>query len=745
MPAFTTLTGAFRRRIKFNIIALTLTVLVAVAALVTADLWWRRDRTLKAAETRATNLATVLAEYVKGSFSSADAALRQLAIHGRRNGGANAPADEWGPILAAAKAALPETGSITVSNAEGTITHSTQHAIIGQSRRDNYIHRVLSAGQSDMLVVDRPFRAVSGSKPYLIPLGRPLTTPAGRFDGMLVATVLPEAYREFFKTLDVGSGGIISVLHPDGVILFREPSSSNPMNEAAAGNPLFALARQNGTGVAHGPLASGDAHYVSAYRTIGTPPLIVAVSLDEREVLEDWYRERRVSATAFGALTLTLGAMVLVLFRAVDARARVERELDDVQRLEAERLRDANERLEQALVREQQARQETEAASYLKDEFLMTVSHELRTPLTAIYGWARVLGTREMARDQQSRAIAAIERNAQSQTRLIDDLLDVSRAISGKLRLDTRATNVADVLRAAIETVSPAMTAKGIAFEADIDPYAPKVFADPDRLQQIAWNLLSNAIKFTPQGGKIRLQLARTDSHVEIVVSDTGSGIASDFLPYVFDRFRQGEAGSRRRYGGLGLGLAIVRHLVELHGGSVSAESKGENTGATFRVSLPVRALRADEGAEHAPVKGSRLDVDGTRLDGFTVLVVDDEADARDLFGSILEAAGAVVLTAASAASAVRVLDAEDIDVLISDIEMPGEDGYELLKRAAATRDGANRPPLVAIAVTAYARTADRRRALDAGFKWHLAKPIEPSELVSAIASLLTGPVEPIS
>jgi signal transduction histidine kinase/ActR/RegA family two-component response regulator len=739
LPSFATLAGALRGRTKFNIIAFTLTVLVAVAALVAADLWWRRERTLIAAETRATNLVAVLSEYVKGSFSSADAALRQLAIHGRRAGGAHAPAEAWDPILAAAKAALPEAGSITVSDADGTITHSTQRAIVGQSRRDNYIHRVLSAGHGDTLVVDRPFKAVTGSKPYLIPLGRPLTTSDGRFDGMLVATVLPEAYREFFKTLDVGTGGIISVLHPDGVVLFREPSSSNPMNETAEGNPLLALAQEKGTGVAHGPLTPGGPDYVSAYRTIGTPPLIVAVSLGEAQILEDWRRERRVSATAFGALTVTLGAIVLVLFRAVDARARVERELDDVQRLEAERLREANDRLEQALVREQQARKETETASYMKDEFLMTVSHELRTPLTAIYGWARVLGTREMPPEQQARAIAAIERNAHAQTRLIDDLLDVSRAISGKLRLDSRVTNVGDVLRAAIETVSPAMVAKGIVFEWKFDPDTPPILADPDRLQQIVWNLLSNAIKFTPQGGTVRLRLACTESQVEILVSDTGTGIAPDFLPYVFERFRQAEAGSRRRYGGLGLGLAIVRHLVELHGGSVSAESEGENKGATFRVSLPLRPVRADDGAEHAPAKGTRLPVDGTRLDGIRILVVDDEADARELFGSILETAGAAVFTASSAADALRILDEEEIDVLISDIEMPGEDGYELLKRAAASRQAKKRAPVPAVAVTAYARTADRRRALDAGFKWHLAKPVEPSELVSAIASLISA------
>jgi signal transduction histidine kinase/ActR/RegA family two-component response regulator len=738
VPAFATLTGALRRRTKLSIIAFTLTVLVAVAALVAADLWWRRERTLKGAETRATNLATVLSEYVKGSFSSADAALRQLAIHGRRVGGAHASADEWDPILAAAKAALPEAGSFTVSDADGTITHSTQRAIIGQSRRDNYIHRMLSTSHADVLVVDRPFRAVIGSKPYLIPLGRPLLSPDGRFEGMLVATLLPEEYRSFFKTVDVGADGTITVIHPDGVVLFREPSPSNPINETAEGHPLLALARQHGTGVARGPVTPGGPGYVSAYRTIGSPPLIVAVSLKEAQILEDWHRERRVSATAFGALTLTLGAIVLVLFRAVDARARVERALNDVQRLESERLRETNERLEQALAREQQARKETETASYLKDEFLMTVSHELRTPLTAIYGWARVLGTREMPREQQARAIAAIERNAHAQTRLIDDLLDVSRAISGKLRLDARPTNVGEVLRAAIETVSPAMVAKRIVFEWKFHPDTPPILADPDRLQQIVWNLLSNAIKFTPEGGTVRLQLGRTDTQVEIVVSDTGAGIVPEFLPYVFERFRQADAGSRRRYGGLGLGLAIVRHLIELHGGTVSAESAGENQGATFRVSIPVRPVRGDDGAAQAPAQGARPPA-GARLDDVSVLVVDDEADARELFGSILEAVGAVVLTASSAADAGRILEDANVDVMISDIEMPGEDGYQLLQRAATRRKARNLEPLIAIAVTAYARTADRRRALDAGFKWHLAKPVEPAELVSAIASLMSA------
>jgi len=732
---FSRLVSAIRRRPKVNIIAFTLTVLVAVGGLVIADLWWRRERVLKAADTRAANLASVVAEYVRGSFSSADAALRQIAIHARRIGGASAAHADWDPILAAAKTALPEgSGSISVTDREGTITHSTQRLIDGQSRRENYIYKRLASGLVDELVLDKPFLTVVEPKRYIIPVGRPLTTADGAFDGMVVATVIPDAYRAFLSTLGVGRDGVITVLHPDGVILFREPSASDPINEPAIDDPLLQLSKQNPRGAVHAPLAPGGPSFITAYRTIPQPLIVVAVSLNEDAVLDDWRSQRRVSVTAFGALTLTLGAIVMLLFRVVDARERIQHELREVQDLEAERLREANERLEAALVREQRARKETEAASYLKDEFLMTVSHELRTPLTAIYGWARVLGSKELERPQQARAIAAIERNAHAQTRLIDDLLDVSRAISGKLRLDATVTNVADVLRAAIETVSPAMAAKRLVFETDFDPLTPPILADPDRLQQIAWNLLSNAIKFTPEGGTVRLQLARTESQVEIAVSDTGSGIGAEFLPYVFERFRQEDGGSKRRYGGLGLGLAIVRHLVELHGGTVSAASAGDNQGATFRVSLPIRAIRADEGAGRAPAMGARLRSSADRLDGLRILVVDDEADARELFGSILQSAGAQVSSAQSAADALRILAEEPIDVLVSDIEMPGEDGYTLLEQAVTARDGA---PLPAIALTAYARAADRRRALEAGFKWHLAKPVEPSELVAAVAAVL--------
>jgi signal transduction histidine kinase len=378
------------------------------------------------------------------------------------------------------------------------------------------------------------------------------------------------------------------------VVLFREPSATDPINEAATDHLILKTAQEHDAGIVHGPVTAGGPHSVTAYRKVGSPPLLVAVSLSEADVLADWRSQRHIAAIAFGALTVTLGLIVSALFHVVSARQRVQEELAEVQRVEAGRLRIANERLEGALEREQHARKATEEASYLKDEFLMTVSHELRTPLTAIYGWARVLGTKEMPKEDQGRAIAAIERNAHAQTRLIDDLLDVSRAISGKLRLECRAVHLADVLTAAVETVVPALAAKSIRFETAFEPDVPPVVGDPDRLQQVVWNLLSNAIKFTPEGGSVRLALRRAGPQVAIEVSDSGDGIPPDFLPHVFERFRQADTGSRRRYGGLGLGLAIVRHLVELHGGTVRVESPGEGQGATFHVLLPAKTDTAE-------------------------------------------------------------------------------------------------------------------------------------------------------
>jgi signal transduction histidine kinase/CheY-like chemotaxis protein len=731
------LINSLQRRPKGLVLAFTGTVLLVVIGFQGLNLWWRHDRSIELAQDRAVNLSYIVAEYVRGSISLADATLRQLALHGRHAGGAEAAAAAWEPLLAAAKAAMPGSGSLSITDATGVIRASTQPGIIGQSRAGNYLFKQLAASDRDELVVDRPFPSPLASNRILIPIGRRLVTDEGKFDGTVVAVVMPEAFREFLRTIDVGNLGKISVFHPDGVVLFREPSGVDAIGQTATSDPLL-LAAQRGAqhGVSRGPIATGGPDYVSAFRrTIGTPPLIVAVSLSESELLQDWWQQIRSSLAALVLLALTLAFTLRVLFRQIDARGKVEKELVEVQRLEAERLRETNQRLADALEREQRARREIEAASYLKDEFLMTLSHELRTPLTAIYGWVRMLSLEGLPPAQRARALEAVERNARVQTRLIDDLLDVSRAISGKLRLDARPTRITDVVRAAIDTTGPALEAKGIRFIADIEPHAGVVIVDPDRLQQIVWNLLSNAIKFTPEAGEIRLSMKRHASTFEIVVSDTGVGIAPDFLPFVFDRFRQAEGGSRRRYGGLGLGLAIVRHLVELHGGTVTAESEGEGKGAAFRVQLPIRVQRSaaterDAASESA---GSRRDME--RLDGIGVLVVDDEQDSRELLASIVERAGGRVRTARNADEALAILQADDVDVLLADLEMPGEDGCALLKRAQAQATPA---AFVAIAVSGFTRTVDRRRALDAGFHWYLAKPVDPAELVSLITSLST-------
>ena len=549
-----------------------------------------RQRAIAAAEARTLNLAYVVSTYVRDTFALADTSLRQLVIHAERVGGANASSGDWDPILAAAKAGLAGSGSISVVNADGVVTHSTQPTIVGLSRREDFVFATLARADHDELVVDVPFLTALRPPGYVLPLGRRLTDANGRFAGAVVASVIPGTFREFLQTLDVGRQGVIWVFHPNGKVIVREPSAGTRINASASDNPVFQAAmRTAGSGSVTGPIDTGGPSYITAFGRTGTPPLIIAVSYSTAEALANWRRDIRSAILATGALAVTLAVMMFVLFRQMDARSRVELALADVQRQESERLRDSNERLGAALEAEQRARQESEQANYLKDQFLMTVSHELRTPLTAIYGWARVLSSGSLPADQRERAVEAVERNARAQARLIDDLLDVSRASSGKLRIDARPIAVADVLTAAAETLTPAMRARRIDFQMRIAPDLGIVTADPDRIQQVAWNLLSNAVKFTPEGGAVAFEARRAGDQIEIVVRDSGVGIAPEFLPHVFERFRQQDAGSRRQFGGLGLGLSIVRHVVELHGGTVSAESEGAGQGATFTVSLPTR------------------------------------------------------------------------------------------------------------------------------------------------------------
>jgi PAS domain S-box-containing protein len=392
----------------------------------------------------------------------------------------------------------------------------------------------------------------------------------------------------------------------------------------------------------------------------------------------------------------------------------------------------------QALAREKVARQEAEEANHLKDEFLATVSHELRTPLTAILGWSNMVLTGKLSAEVRDRALETIHRNAQAQNQLISDLLDVSRIISGKLRLDLRTVELPPVIEAAVEATRPAADAKGIHLTTVLNPRAGPINADADRLQQVIWNLLTNAIKFTPGGGRILVRLDSVDSHVEIQVEDSGIGISREFLPHIFDRFRQGDPGTNRQHGGMGLGLSIVRQLVELHGGTVRAESEGEGKGTTFIVRLPFIALK--EGLErvertlHPAI--DRLEIEcPPALQGLRVLVVDDEADTRDLLRAILEHCKSDVIAAGSASEALEAIAQFRPDVLICDLGMPEEDGYALITRVRALpAERGGRTP--AAALTAYVRPEDRMKVLRAGFQLHVPKPVEPAELVAVVANL---------
>jgi len=369
-----------------------------------------------------------------------------------------------------------------------------------------------------------------------------------------------------------------------------------------------------------------------------------------------------------------------------------------------------------------------QAANRAKDEFLATLSDELRTPLSAILGWTQLLRGGKLDEAGVARALGTIERNAKLQVQLIEDLLDVSRLITGKLCLESGPVDLVTVVDAAVDSVRESAAAKGVALETQLDAPGP-LAGDGARLQQVVWNLPSNAIKFTPRNGRVTIRLERTGAEAELCVSDTGRGIAPEFLPHIFDCFRQADSSSTRAHGGLGLGLAIVRHLVELHGGNVQAESAGANLGATFTVRLPLPALAAGEGSS-----GSRPE-DLPSLRGVSILVVDDALDARESLAMLLEECGAHVTAVASAPEALEALASARPDVLVSDLAMPGLDGYALVARLRSLEaDGAT--PVPALALSAYARTEDRERALAAGFQAHVAKPVEPIEIASAVARL---------
>ena len=406
--------------------------------------------------------------------------------------------------------------------------------------------------------------------------------------------------------------------------------------------------------------------------------------------------------------------------------SKIVRDISDRVRFELQR--------DALLVREQEARTAAEAGNRTKDEFLAVLSHELRTPLNAVYGWARMMQTGKLDDETSERALDAIVRNANAQVQLIDDLLDVSRVMNGKMRLDIRPVQIQEVVERALDAVRPVALAKGVRLESDLDPQGVKINGDEGRLQQIFWNLVTNSVKFTDEGGLVQVHMRSTNGNVEIVVTDTGQGIPAEVLPFVFDRFRQWDSSSIRAHSGLGLGLALVKQLTELHRGTVSAASDGLGKGSTFRVTLP--------SAEATPLVSrppefltGTASPDHIRLDGIRIVTVDDEPDALALASAILSNAGAQVRTCRSASEALAVVREWRPDVLVSDIEMPGEDGYSLIRRVRALDEdwGARTP---AVALTAYGRMEDRMRTLAAGYSMHVPKPLDPDEFTAIIASV---------
>ncbi|HEX4051092.1 MAG TPA: ATP-binding protein [Steroidobacteraceae bacterium] len=410
-----------------------------------------------------------------------------------------------------------------------------------------------------------------------------------------------------------------------------------------------------------------------------------------------------------------------------DVTALRQRE-EDLQHVAAER--------EQLLVSEREARNAAERLSQLKDEFLATLSHELRTPLNAIQGWVNILRMPNVGPADVARGIETIERNARAQAQIVADLLDMSRIVSGRMLLEVRPMHLQDVIQNALEGVRPSADSKSIRIHMMLDSKVGTVRGDPTRLQQVLWNLLANAIKFTPKEGRIKVTLERVNSHVEIAIEDNGVGIDASFLPFVFDRFRQADPGISRKYGGLGIGLSIVKSLVELHGGSVRVKSAGMSQGATFIVSLPLYNVVSEE------IPAPKLAFDPLdklklpTLDGARVLLVDDDIDGCDVIARILGAHGASARCVHDAEQALSAIQQESYDIVLSDIGLPVIDGYELMQRVRALNSPVRRIP--AIAITAYARPEDRQRALLAGFQMHMAKPLEAAELVAAVASLRT-------
>ena len=616
---------------------------------------------------------------------------------------------------------------------------------VSRSPAAGWAHTVIASGRP---LVSKLFK-LADLPDYFVMVAVPVTRD-GHTRLALGARVRSDGLSAILRAQQAPPNVVVALVDSSGRIVAR-----SALEKAYVGTP----ARQALVSIASGRM-DGSWETVSregvptyaAFSRSAKNGLLVAIA-EPRDDVDGPVRRLLWLLAGVWVLILAAGAGVGLLFGQVVVRAMRSASRSAIALARGEPVAPAHSRIaeiddlarglrEAALTLEARNRERDEA-SRLKDEFLMTISHELRTPLTAIYGWSRMLSTGQVREPQRERALVAIERNAKALGQLVNDLLDVSRVVSGKLRLDVQPVAAPDVVAAAIDAIRPAAMAKNIIVDTAIAPGDLTVSGDSGRLEQVIWNLLSNAVRFTPNGGRIDLDIARTADTVSIAVRDSGTGIAPDFLPHVFERFRQGGAGTTREHGGLGLGLAIVRHLVELHGGTVSAENNASGPGATFHVALPARASATVEQPDVRRRASDDRRKTPVRLDGVEVLVADDDLNARELLVAVLESAGAEVRAAASAEDALMLLETWSPDVLLSDIEMPGEDGYTLMRKVRAMSVGRER--IAAVAVTAHARPEDRTRAFDAGFEWHLAKPVDPAELVSVILTLVPKNAPPAS
>jgi signal transduction histidine kinase/ActR/RegA family two-component response regulator len=656
----------------------------------------------------------------------------------------------------------PQWAGVTLADASGARLVDTRLGADSQippiSDRESF-DRVIRTGAP---VVGNLVKGADGGLqfPVRVPVLR-----KGQIRYVLTAVVKPEEIRDVVGRHGVPGDWVISVFDANGLRVARSRAHEESLGGAASPTLRALVAKHERAGFGETVTLEGERIY-TPYSRIEPSGWLVALGIPTALVEAASYRSLAVYGGSI-LLSIGLGSLAALwvarsITRPIDelrsaAQALGRREapkspatsIPEIRDVAAALVAAAEERTsvevdrEALLRKEQEARATAEAADRAKDQFLAVLSHELRTPLNAVYGWARMLRAGQIQGEADvTRALEVIERNANAQVQLVDDLLDVSRVITGKMRLDVRKVDLSIVVEAAADAVRPAAEAKGIRLQSVLDPRAGPITGDPDRLQQIVWNLLINAVKFTPKGGQIQVHLQRINSHVEIVVSDSGQGIAPDVLPVIFERFRQADSSSTRTHSGLGLGLALVKHLVELHGGTVVAQSAGATRGATFVVRLPLTIAEFPLGPlprVHPTAPSAAPLPAGTRLDGLKILVVDDDPDALELATAILESSGAGVRRCFAAPEALDTLREWRPDVLVSDIEMPGEDGYSLIRKVRAL-DPAQGGRTPAIALTAYGRTQDRILSLAAGYSMHVPKPVDPGELTTIVASVAARP-----